>query len=400
MTMATSANDRRSVVLALAPMALPLAALAFLFSGFYKGLVTSPVDLTALTGALTCIALLPFLRDLDAHRQAATWLLAALTAYLALRLLPSPAPWGLRKLAELVLFGAPAFLAGYVIAKRADALSFLWALCSYAAVPMAAAMALKAAFTDAYAYQWIGSGGYQLTGLFMGLAMLSAAISRRYVCFVFAVLGLAVTGNLTTALFAPIGLALIWWKVRAPVVKPLAAVTALLVLYIAAVGPPMVFMRVLWKVGAIERNLVQDENAPRYGGAPLTEKILKLMPEDSHHFQVDKMSSDRVYIFAAAWRKFVEAPFVGHGYGSLEYEGHQYPHNALLELLAEGGIVAAALLIAVILAARPPLDDDAGVFVAAALILLLGSALVSGYWGNRILLFLIGMAAARRSCAR
>lgn len=375
---------------------LPVIAFLFLFSGFYKGIVASPIDLTVMAAVILCVGLALRFREIDIWHHTAFWLFVALTAYLAIRLFPDPSPWGVRKLAEAVLFGVPAMLAGYVIAKCDDAFQLMIAVLSYAAIPAAIIMALIAALTSPYGFQWIGSGGYQLTGLFMGLSLLAAAISNRYIAFGFAMLGTAVAGSLTAALFAPPAVAFIWITRRKMIVKPILAATALLAFYSALVAPPLIFMRVLWKIGAIESVVTLGDKAPRYGGAVWTSKLLHVMPVESRKYLVDTLATDRFDIYKSAITKIISAPVFGHGYGKLEYFGNAYPHNIPLEMLAEGGVVGGLLLVAFLIAARPPLTDNADVFSAACLILLLGAALFGGYWGNRILLFFLGYSTGRQ----
>jgi O-antigen ligase len=375
---------------------LPTVALLFLFSGFYKGIVPSPVDLTAFAAILLCVVLLIYLRDLDIWQQPAAWLFVALTAWLAIRLLPEPSSWGLRKIAETVLFGVPAMLAGYVIAKREDAFQVMLAVLSYAAIPAAIIMAVMAALTNPYSYQWIGSGGYQLTGMFMGLSLIATAVSSRYIAFGFAALGMAVAGSLTAALFAPPAIAFVWITRRKMIVKPIIAAMMLLTLYSALVAPPLVLMRVLWKIGAMENVVTLGDQAPRYGGAVWTNKLLHLMPTESQKYLVDTLATDRLGIYKSAIAKIRTAPIIGHGYGKVDYAWNLYPHDLLLEMLAEGGAIALLLLLSILVTSLPRIDDDIGAFAGGCLILFLGGSLVGGYWGNRILLFLLGFSMGRR----
>lgn len=375
---------------------LVASVLLFIFSGFYKELVAPPIDLTVLAAGLTCAALIPFLHEVDVHRHAATWLLVALTSYLAIRLLPDPSAWGARKLAEATLFGAPAFFAGYVIAKRNDAINIMIAVLSYAAPPVAVALAIISAATDPYVSHWIGSAGYQLTGVFMGLSLIAAAVSNRYICFGFAALGLAVSGSLTAAVFSPIAVALIWWQHRDYIAKQAATAIALLAIYSLLVAPPLIVMRALWKIGAIETTITLGDKAPRYGGAALTEKIIAAIVEKDHRYKVDNLAADRLDIFADAWRKFLQAPIFGNGYGQLDYLGNRNAHNVILEMLAEGGLIAAVLFMAVLAFSLPRPYGRSDVYALASLVILIGGAMFGGYWGNRILLLFIGMAVGLR----
>jgi O-antigen ligase len=377
-------------------VALPAVALLFLFSGFYKGVVPSPVDLTAFTAILLCVVLLPYLRDLDIWRQPAAWLFVALTAWLAIRLFPHPAPWGVRKLEETILFGVPAMAAGYALAKDDEAFEALTLILSYVSLPMTLVLVVGA-YHDPYEFRWIGSAGYQMTGLFMGLSMIAAAISNRYIAFGFATLGMAVAGSLVAAVFTPLAILLIWFSRRKLIVRPFLAAIALLVLFTASVAPPFIVMRALWKVGAIENAVTLGDKAPVTGGAPLTSAILNLTPVDQSQHPIITSQEDRSDIYKSAISQIKSAPVFGHGYGKLTYATYLYPHNIILEMWSEGGIVAVGLLGALLIFSRSPINSDADAFAMACLILLLGGAMVGGYWGNRILLFFLGVSIGRRN---
>jgi len=56
----------------------------------------------------------------------------------------------------------------------------------------------------------------------------------------------------------------------------------------------------------------------------------------------------RIELFRAGWRQFVDSPIIGHGTGSLAGRlplGAQYPHNMFIEMLAENGVVGLLLLL-------------------------------------------------------
>jgi hypothetical protein len=93
--------------------------------------------------------------------------LSVLAVWIGIRLFPDPAPWGLRKYGELVLFGIPAFIAGYTIARSNDARDAAMRLFAYAGVPISVIVVAQAALGNPYSFSWVGSGGYQLTGIFL-----------------------------------------------------------------------------------------------------------------------------------------------------------------------------------------------------------------------------------------
>lgn len=116
----------------------------------------------------------------------------------------------------------------------------------------------------------------------------------------------------------------------------------------------------------------------------------------------DNSAQLRVYLFETAWTSFISNPF-GAGWGALEARyalvGQQYPHNALLEVGAEGGILAlsAVLTLFVVGLRRQSKAADKGAPVERALFALLvfymTSVMVSGdINSNRILWACLGAA--------
>jgi len=392
-------------------LGLPFITLVFLFSGFYKGLFWSPVDLTALTGVLTLLATIPNIKLTDLRRQPAVWLLVILIGYLALRTLPLPNPWGLRKLAETCSFGVIALLAGFVIASRIDISKSLFDLLSYSSIPMAAILTIASASGDPFEFQGLGSAGYQITAAFFSLSLFASCVSRRWLCIGFALYALCLTGNISAAIFAPIAvvIALMRSTKITDLLKGAALAFVLVTTYSIVVSPPLLIMRAIWKIGGLEAklNTGQAAIAPgasykgKAGGpighqsspaAPLTESLLESLPSSMRTGQeIQTAAADRIDIYKAAWQAFKAAPIFGNGYGRLAYTVHPYPHNILLEMLAEGGILAGILLVATIVLSLPSPNNDISGFALAAIIVFVATAMFSGYFGGRILMFAIGL---------
>lgn len=89
---------------AAASYVLPTLTLLFLFSGFYKTTVPSPVDWTVLMGSFVALALSLRVVRLQGIVQPLVGLIVLLNVVLALRLIPDFAPWGIRKIAEGLQF--------------------------------------------------------------------------------------------------------------------------------------------------------------------------------------------------------------------------------------------------------------------------------------------------------
>jgi O-antigen ligase len=379
--------------------ALPVAVVLFLFSGFYKGVVWSPVDLTVLTCLATIAAMLPYRRDgIAIMRHPATWILGILVVYLAANTLPLPNPWGVRKLAELVLFGAPALLAGFILASDETRMSAFLDVLSYLASPVTAVITLTAAIGDPYSFGGVGSAGYQIVGALLSMVLIACAVTRRWLFLAFTLFAMYLVGNISSAVFAP--LAVLYVAVKQRTVPSLAKAVGLSlafgIAYGVLVSPPLIAFRTLWTLGGIEAKLHQvpstkavTRKSPIEDRAPITEAVLAALPESMRTTnEIQTQAASRFDIFAAAWQQFKNFPIIGNGYGRLTYAGHPYPHNIMLEMLAEGGIIAGLLLLAFVGLSLFPLPST---FAMALLFITLSRAMFSGYFGSRLILFAFGI---------
>jgi O-antigen ligase len=119
----------------------------------------------------------------------------------------------------------------------------------------------------------------------------------------------------------------------------------------------------------------------------------------------ERYLSDRTDIWAAAWRLAVEHPIAGAGldgfYGLVGVNQNvEYPHNYLLGVAAEGGLIGIGLLTAAIVlwastvrggGAHPQLT---GLAVAAAVFVALSSLFSGDYYDARLAWLFAAMAAA------
>lgn len=387
--------------------ALVPVALAFLFVGFVKGALASPIDLTVVLAAATLAIAATQIRGIQSLISPMTVALAALCIWLAIRIAPDPNPWAIRKLGDIVVFGAPALLAGVVIGGDRVAMRWMMALLAWAAVPAAAFVVWQAAAGNPYSFSSIGTGGYQLTGIFFAFSFIAAAALRWHIIFAIAALGCAVSGNISGAAFGAAAVVAIWitrkdWRAAGTC----AGVTfAVLAAYTVVVAPPLVFMRLIWKFGG-SLLLLWDMQVTPFEAAEALSKhsagrgvnaILSIMPAESQKYLVEYPDRSRLSQYMMAFDLFKANPIAGNGFGSINYLGSPYPHNVVLELAAEAGAVGVLLFAGVILVAfrsarRHP-------FALAALILVTLLALVSGYFGGRIFMFCLGLAGGSQYVA-
>ena len=67
-------------------------------------------------------------------------------------------------------------------------------------------------------------------------------------------------------------------------------------------------------------------------------------------FLEERNVSARILLYKSAWNDFLDSPVLGKGVGSFLHYGHTYPHNIVLELMAETGLLGLVLFL---IALRP-----------------------------------------------
>lgn len=383
---------------------LVASVLGFLFIGFIKGAFSSPVDLTIVMALITVIAAATHARDAGNMITPLTILLFILIAWLAIRATPNPNQWALRKLGDVVALGAPAFLAGFIIARDESMMDKLLRFLALAGVPSAIFVVWQASVGNPYSFSSIGSGGYQLTGMFLAFSFIAAAALRWHVLFATAALGCAVTGNVSGAAFGAVAVIAVWiirkdWRSAGACI---GLAFTLIAVYTIAVAPPLVFMRLLWKFGGSLLFLWDMPVTPFEATEALSKHsagrglnaILSIMPEESKRYLVEYPDRSRLSQYMMAFDLFRASPIIGNGFGSINYLGSPYPHNVVLELAAETGVVGVLLFIAVTVTAFRSATNNT--FALAAMILVFLVAMVSGYFGGRIFMFCLGLAGGAR----
>lgn len=378
---------------------LATSALLLIFVGTYKGMVASPVDLTLVMLGIMALALVPHRRSLLEVDVATGFLLAATVAWAALRLLPEPSAWGLRKTVEMVAIGIPVVAAGVAIGARPAAQRALMLILSWLAAPLTAYLAFNATALD---FSTIGSGSYQHAGILMALSAVASAASGRYILLAVAAFGCVLTGHISGVLFGALAAGMVLVTRRAWLEAGKAA--CLFVLFVgtfsAFVAVPVVVSRVAVKfdrtLAFAEKDAVAVVAVPTVTAAPVVPAPSIAAPTSAYMSDAGEVAGakfDRIELYAEAVKRIMEEPTFGWGFGKADYVYTGYPHNFILELGAETGIFGLMLGAALLFAAARSSVRTRNAFAMGILLLVGATAMVSGYFGGRYLMFAFGLAA-------
>jgi O-antigen ligase len=123
---------------------------------------------------------------------------------------------------------------------------------------------------------------------------------------------------------------------------------------------------------------------------------------------LDRSSLERLRFYGEAWDLILEAPLFGHGLGSFGYMANfaagGYPHNAILEIAVNGGLVGLLLfttgiippiLSALSRALRQPANVDAWLLVALVVYTFTRLQLSLTITQGKLLFLLLGICTAR-----
>ncbi|GIX17763.1 MAG: hypothetical protein KatS3mg119_1949 [Rhodothalassiaceae bacterium] len=143
------------------------------------------------------------------------------------------------------------------------------------------------------------------------------------------------------------------------------------------------------------------------GDSVFTTGLLRLLTNiDQGGVILDPSALDRLERFRAAWAMFRESPFFGTGMGAFDaLTGLGYPHNIVLELLSEQGVVGLVFFLGFIAAIlwrsaqilkRPGLRGEAAVLIALFLAELAYLNLSMTLWMAKPLFLLGGLVSSAR----
>lgn len=384
---------------------LPSVLITFLFIGFIKQYVWSPIDLTILVSMVVYLIIILNANDLPSVINPSLVLLLLLVCWclVSVALCRHPPAWGERKIIEIVAFGVPAYLAGFLVSRHRHMQDATMKILATSGALISAVVVVQAAATDPYTFSSFGSGGYQLTGVFLAMAFISSAILRRHTLFAVNILGCAVTGNISGAVFGGVIVLGLWLRRQEWRNALVAAARAFLATtaYCLFVAPPLIFMRILWKFGGVILVLL---NAPvtgsaainmlmKYGVGRALVAALQRMTVKPEEINLDYSSADRIDLYVASWNVFVHNFLTGAGFGNVKYLDLTYPHNILVEIAAETGLTGLLLIAALIAISVFNLAKSNNAFLTSFFAIIFMTYMVSGYFGSRMLFCALGLAA-------
>ncbi len=360
--------------------------LLFVVSGSFKSALPSFIDPTLALGAVVAVLVLGRLMRGGVRRPpAGFWAFVLFAAIVAMSFLSQPSGYGADKLARFGTLSLLAFVAGYLLLDSDDAVRrFAIAVIAYgttvACVGLLSGFSAGAARLTALQSNTIQYGraaSYAAAGAFVGALHARRGWLWGGPVIVASLLALAGSGSRGPA----IGLVVVCGLIL--LIRLVTRGAARAVVTAAAVGI------VLAATGAWR--LIPEQATARFA------LILSGDPGTS--------GSTRLVLFALASELFRARPIVGWGSGGFAGfgAGYLYPHNAVLEVGAEFGLVglvpylvavASGLWSSLKQAFRP--GSLASDFIFTGLALAVVNAMVSGDLNdNRMLYVFLGAALAR-----
>ena len=320
--------------LLLAVSGAPEAVLVvFLFSGSFKTVLPGFVDFTLLSAALTLVAMLVVVRR-SGWRPVplSVWGFAVLAVVLFVGTIGSAAPtYGLDKATRFTTFGLLVVLLALNLLRDEGLLRRFAAALAAAGTIMAGAALLGAV---------AGGQGVRLTALGSDTIALGRAAAIGFIAWLILALWRAVGWPVAAAGMAVCAVGLIGSGSRAPLSGLVLAVC--LVIAVRALGSggkrgrAVVGLLVLVAAAAVALSVAPQASLGRYaallGGGP------------------GENLGVRAGLYESAGAEFLDNPVVGVGTGGFAAlgTGHPYPHNSVLELASENGLVGVVIWIALV----------------------------------------------------
>ncbi len=359
----------------------------FVFAGFFKTVVPLPVDLTLLLGlVLVVLTTIKLMRHGPTPVPAAVWLFLGLAILVLAGVVNSLAPaYGVEKAIRFASLGSLTVIAGVTLVRGIDSVRRIaWSILGLGVSMGTAAIVLGGNPAVGGRYTAFGSDTIALgraTAYGLVVALVALLHERKHMWWSFPAIVVCAVALLGSGSRGPLlGLALV--------------LVALLVVRIAT-GRAMPILLALFVALALLGTVLGSGLIPQRSLDRIETRI---------SFDARTADPTRVMLYTQALELWKRQPVFGTGTGSFDSfgTGYDYPHNIVLEVGSENGIVGVGMLLGFIglsLATVAVRAIREGTFEAEVLLALgvlgFANALVSSdINGHRIMYLVLAISAA------
>ena len=375
--------------------------LAIMFIGFIKPIFSSsPVDLTLLLDILL-IAFLShyvFSGKFIISKNVITALVIFIS-YLFIKTIPEYSLIGIMKFFKISFIGVPIFFSAYVIARNSKTMQLMFNFILYFALIISCAMFIIFVYKSPESRSIFLHGGYQLTGYTIGAAFIYALAIRDQLATSILIIGLAINGCVAATLLSILisfFICIYRRDIHLFLFSLLIPITLILIFSWNVSTLPIVKAIEGKYLGVNSVLVYSEQNTQKNNLNDIPHNFQKSFPSN---YASNEASVDRLWMFIDALVKFKEAPFFGHGFGKLNYglAGYEYPHNILLELLAETGVVGLSIFIFLIVFICFPMQFSLNSTPLISIgIFFMAISLLSGDLSSRFFWFGLGLLYANK----
>jgi O-antigen ligase len=322
------------------------------------------------------------------------------------RLYPNYSGFGFEKTGKFLLLGIPAFYFGfYTMWNRqlySTFLSLLW-VSSIFFTPFLLYMTLYTPVGETQ-FHWIGNSGYQMTGVILMLGCFAAVKQKRP--FVVGTLLFAVTLTGSVSSFSVGALSMITLYIRQrecrrTLARGLVVVLTLTSVYTSLSSIPYSIGRAYLKsrglISQISQNLSSGRNEIGPVGneiGPVGNEIGPVGNEIGPVGNVINSEGSRLDLFLGGLSVFSDNVWIGAGTGNFKDGVYNYPHNLIIEFASEFGLFGLLIVLFLILRIFRALIRTTDPFVWCLTVASLSISMFSGFFGERIFLFALGILSA------
>jgi O-antigen ligase len=294
------------------------------------------------------------------------------------RLFPEMNDFGLEKILRFTLLGLPSFYLGFILLSHVDLYQKFLDTLSVAGLVLSVSlfvMALRNPNLDSY---WIGNSGYQLTGMVLMLSCFASFSKGRGIFVVASLIGIALSGNVSA--FCVVFVCLI-----AKAISDRGLPNSLLRGFFVYIAFALAFSHLVMTPPSISRTIGKAKGLISQLWPSPNNILIQELPQDL------SQGGSRLELFQASFITFLENPWIGVGTGNFTYGIHKYSHNLVLEFAVEYGLLGLIVIGFLLYKIGVNLRKSNDMFISCAVFGVVLVSLFSGYFGNKIFLFCLGL---------